>query len=202
MANDLSSVNISATAVNSRAKVIGAGTVNLTSNSTRVSITVIAQNGNTKTYYVTINKAENPSISEDGEGDIEIGTSENTYLSVNFTKPVKAYNIIPGWTGTHEFTVKNNSNKTVVYNVNLTNITNTFTSNNFVYSLVKDGEVLVNETPAVKKNSTIANNIVIAPGQTATFQINYKFKEIGEPQNYDQGQNYSATVAIEIVSAN
>ena len=39
-------------------------------------------------------------------------------------------------------------------------------------------------------------------GQTATFQINYKFKEIGEPQNYDQGQNYSATVAIEIVSAN
>ena len=81
-------------------------------------------------------------------------------------------------------------------------VVNTFTSNNFVYSLVKDGQTLVNQIPALKSDSTIANNLVIAPGETATFQINYKFVEIGEPQDYDQGRNYSSTVEIEIVSAN
>ena len=82
-----------------------------------------------------------------------------------------------------------------------------FTSKSFSYKdsfsvLVKDGKTLVSSTPAVRNNTTIANNIVIAPGQTATFQINYEFVEIGEPQDYDQGRNYSSTVEIEIVSAN
>ena len=156
---------------------------------------------NTKTYYVTINKAETPSTSEEGSGEVEIGTNENEILTVNFTKPMTAHNITPGWTGIHEFTIKNNSNRTVVYNVNMIKVVNTFTSNNFVYSLVKDGQTLVNQVPALKSDSTIANNLVIAPGETATFQINYKFVEIGEPQDYDRGQNYSATIEIQIVSA-
>ena len=66
---------------------------------------------------------------------------------------------------------------------------------------MKDGQTLVNETPALKSNGTIANNIVIAPGQTARFSINYEFINLNEPQDYDQGQNYSSTVQIQIVSA-
>ena len=112
-----------------------------------------------------------------------------------------ANNIYPDWKGTHEFTIRNTSNRTVVYNVKLINVTNTFTSNNLVYSLVKDGQTLVSSTPTVKSDATIANNIVIAPGETATFQINYEFLEIGSAQDYDQGKTYKSTVEIEIVSA-
>ena len=115
---------------------------------------------------------------------------------------MSAQNILPGWTGSHEFKVTNNSNRTVVYNINLINVKNTFTSNNFVYSLVKDGKTLVSQTPALKSNGTVASNIVIAPGETASFSMNYEFKNLKEPQDYDQGQNYSGTIEIEIVSAN
>ena len=202
VAEDQKSVEIKATPLNEKATVIGTGLINLVNNSTRVSITVIAQDGTTKTYYVTINKAKNPSTSEEGSGNIDIDTSEDAILSVNFTKPMNAKNIIPGWTGSHEFTIKNNSNKTVVYNINLIKVTNTFTSNNFVYSLVKDGQTLVNETTALKKDGSIAKNIVIAPGETASFQINYEFKYLEENQDYDKGQNYSGTVEIQLVSAN
>ena len=54
---------------------------------------------------------------------------------------------------------------------------------------------------AVKQDSTIASNIVIAPGETAMFSLDYEFIEIGSPQDYDRGQNYSATIEIQIVSA-
>ena len=113
-----------------------------------------------------------------------------------------ATNIWPGWTGIHEFTIKNNSDKAVVYNINLINVTNTFTSDNFVYTLVKDGKTLITKTPALKSDGKVIENLVIAPGETAVFQMNYEFVEIGKPQDYDQGKNYKGTIEIQIVSAN
>ena len=151
---------------------------------------------------MTINKAENPSTSEEGGSDVEIGTSENGILTVNFTKPLNAQNIYPSDDElVHGFTITNNSNRTVVYNVNLINVTNTFTSNNFVYRIVKDNQTLVNETVAPKTDTNLLSDLVIYPGETATFSINYKLIDIGSEQNYDQGKNYSGTVEIEIVSA-
>ena len=71
---------------------------------------------------------------------------------------MSAQNILPGWTGSHEFKVTNNSNRTVVYNINLINVKNTYTSNNFVYSLVKDGKTLVRQTPALKSNGFLTRD--------------------------------------------
>ena len=211
--SDLTSVMVSATALNSRARVIGTGNVSLPSSSTRVSITVIAENGTTKTYNVTITKSDDPSISEEGDGDFEIGTIENGTLSVNFTKPLKVDNVYPMEEGeylTHEFVLTNNSNKTITYDVNLLDVTNTFTSNNFVYSLTLNGKTIVNETPALKQNGTIAHELVINPGETASFSINYRLVETCEGkdpntcpnQDYDKGKSYRGTVEIRVLSAN
>ena len=109
---------------------------------------------------------------------------------------MKVQNILPGWTGTHEFVLTNHSDHAIVYDVNLINVINDFTSDNFVYSLVKDGRTIVSERPAVRTDTTIAHELVIAPGESATFSLNYRFIEIGSEQNYDQGRTYSGTVEI------
>ena len=51
-------VSISATSVNSSAKINGTGTIELTGTSTLVNIIVTAGNGSTRTYSITINKPE------------------------------------------------------------------------------------------------------------------------------------------------
>ena len=187
-------------ALNPKARVIGTGIVQLPSDSTRVTITVIAEDGTTKSYYITINKTEDPSTVDPGDGDFNVDDLEGL-LTVSYTKPLTVQNIIPGWTGSHEFILTNHSTRTIVYDVNLINIINDFTSDNFVYSLVKDGQTIVNETPALKADGTIADDLIIGPGETARFSINYRFIEIGQPQDYDQGRNYRGTVQIIAYSA-
>lgn len=51
---DVSSVKLSATTVNSKASVSGTGTISLKSGTNNISVTVKAQNGNTRVYNLTI----------------------------------------------------------------------------------------------------------------------------------------------------
>ena len=195
VASDATSVNVIATPLNPNATVTGAGRINLTSDSTRIAITVTAEDGSTKTYYLTITKEEEPPIVDPGDGEFDFNELEGL-LTVQYTTPLNVSNIRPGWTGSHEFVLTNHSDRTIVYNINLINVENTFTSDNFVYSLVKDGRTIVDPTTAVKEDATIAGELIIGPGESKRFSINYEFVEIGAPQDYDQGRHYSGTVEI------
>ena len=59
-----------------------------------------------------------------------------------------------------------------------------------------ESKIIKETAPAVKEDTTIAKDLVIQAGESIKFAINYEFVEIGEPQDYDQGRNYSATVQI------
>lgn len=56
VSENISSINISASPVNKSASVSGTGTISLTEGSNLVSIVVTAQNGNTRTYNITVNR--------------------------------------------------------------------------------------------------------------------------------------------------
>lgn len=201
--SDLESVLIEAEAVNPNAKITGIGNVKLDSSSTRVSIVVVAEDGTMKTYYVTINRVSGDgSVEENGDSDFEVGTLENNSLIVSYTKDFNVKNIIPGWTGSQTFELTNKSDKTIVYNVNLLNVVNTFKSNDFRYTLIKDNKVIVGQTPALRSDGPIYQKLVIAPGETAKFELKFEFINHNYSQNEDLDVQYSSKVEIQIVSVN
>lgn len=66
----VNSINISTTTVNANAKVSGVGTVSLTSGKNVKTITVTAQNGNTRKYTLTINRTGTPVAGAVYKGDM------------------------------------------------------------------------------------------------------------------------------------
>lgn len=198
--NKTNYVQIDAEAVSATTKISGTGSIKLSGTSTRISVIAVAQDGTIKTYNVTINKNDNPSSVDNGNSSVDINTSGNSALVVSYTKDINVKNIIPGWHDTQKFDITNKSNRTIVYNINLIDVVNTFKSDDFKYSLVKDGRTLIKETPAVKSNNTIYQKLVIAPGETAKFELNYRFVDTGTNQNRDINVQYKSKVEIAIVT--
>ena len=85
---------------------------------TIVKVNVTAESGKVKTYTITLVKKEEPPVVDPGDGDFDIDDLEGL-LMVSYTKPLKAENIIPGWEGSHEFVLTNNSDYAMVYEIKL-----------------------------------------------------------------------------------
>lgn len=75
--NEISSVTVSATTVNSKASISGTGTVNLSVGTNTVPITVTAQNGDKRTYTITI-------VRKDSNGNMSGGTENTPTISTNY----------------------------------------------------------------------------------------------------------------------
>lgn len=195
-------VNVSAEAVNPKSSITGLGEVSLVSGNNRVSIVVVAQDGSVKTYHLNILKSSNPVVVEDGNGSYDINTIENNVFLVSYTKDLNVENIIPGWYGSQTFTVTNKSDATIVYDIHLIDVENTFKNNDFKYELVKDSNVLVEKTDALTSDGAIYSKLVLAPGESADFAINYEFVERGQDQNENINVKYHSKVEIRIVSVN
>lgn len=196
-------VNLNAVAINPNSRVVGVGEVELATGNNRVSVTVIAEDGTTKVYNVNIyRRSSEVVISENGESNYEYNVIENNSFIVNYTKDLYARNIIPGWEGSQTFTVTNKSIYTLVYNVNLLDITNTFELEDFRYTLIKDGKTLFENqlAPSTNSKKTIAEKLVIGPGESADFTMYFKFVNQDYPQDEDQGKEYKSKVEIELVS--
>ncbi len=69
VAYNATSAKIAGTTVNKNATISGAGTIKLSSNTTTANVKVTAQNGNVKTYKITINKAAAPATSTGSSND-------------------------------------------------------------------------------------------------------------------------------------
>ena len=98
---------------------------------------------------------------------------------------------------TKEFTVKNKSPFYVIYNVYLEDVLNEFTSGNFKYKVeCKTGCFSFDYKTAPNKDGIIIKEVIIAPGQTHTYKMDFKLQGINEPQNYDQGKIFKAKIQI------
>ena len=67
---------------------------------------------------------------------------------------------------------------------------------------MKDGNVLVEQTDAVKSDKVIYEKLILAPGESALYQINYEFIYRNYPQDSDYDVQYKSKVEIQIVSVN
>ena len=205
-------VNLAAVPVNSKAKVSGPGVITIpeSEQGVTVPVQVIAEDGvTTKTYLVTIVKEIKPPVVGNGSSNVEFTTSENGSLTVSYINGISAENVFPGWTGTQKFTIKNTTNKTIVYSINLIDVVNTFETDNFKYTLKADGVVVkdpsgnpIELVPALKKDGVVAQNLVITAGSEVTYTIDYLFEYLDRPQNEDQGRAYKSKIEIRMVSMN
>jgi len=118
-------------------------------------------------------------------------------MQVDYYRKLVAANILPGFEGTQSFSVKNNSSKTVAYTINLKDVANSFVSNDLQYSIVKDGTKTIKGWTSVPRSSgPISSKIIIGPGETAYFDINYRFVETHQNQDADMGKSFVAGVEI------
>ncbi len=85
---DVSSINISATASDSKATVSGTGTKELTMGSNSFSVVVTAENGSTNTYTINVNLDESPTVFVE-LGDKELGVVKNTSLAPTIENAVE-----------------------------------------------------------------------------------------------------------------
>ena len=92
VSENISSINISASTVNKNARVDGAGTISLTEGTNVISLVVTAQNGNVRTYNITVNRGA-------GSGSTVVGNSVgdlNGDSTINYKDIVKIQRIIMG----------------------------------------------------------------------------------------------------------
>ncbi len=93
VSENITSIYISATTVNKNASVTGTGTINLTEGTNLVSLIVTAQNGNTRTYNITVNRgaaSSNGGTVGSSMGDL------NGDTTINYKDIVKIQRIIMG----------------------------------------------------------------------------------------------------------
>lgn len=101
----VSSVNISATTVNSKAKVAGVGTVALKEGNNEINVVVTAENGDKRTYTINIvrnieNKIPLKSISLD-KTDISMFNGDSATLKVSFNPSTTTDDTTVKWTSSN-----------------------------------------------------------------------------------------------------
>lgn len=95
------------------------------------------------------------------------------------------------------FTVTNNSEVTVYYKMTMIVTENTYTSENFMYSIESTNDGYNQEfTTAPWEDKILSSYILIEAGETQTYTITFKLNGIDEEQNYDQGQTFSGNIKI------
>lgn len=152
---------------------------------------------------------------------VDIGTANLSSLPMivfdvtgNKINMEKAY---PGDSAESEFTIKNNSEVDLAYNISWKDVTSDFNEKepNFVGSApVSQAEELKysvsctatmeGSTPVSKTDVTaplvdgpIASNLVVKAKDTATCKITVTFVNLDTPQNYNQGRNFTGTINVD-----
>ena len=95
------------------------------------------------------------------------------------------------------FTVTNKSPYYVIYSLRWENVENEFESGNFKYKVTcayNCKSLDYRTTPF--EDGVFLNDIMIAPGQTHYYSVDFKLRGINEPQNYDQGKTFRAKIQV------
>ena len=136
------------------------------------------------------------------------GNTSNKNIKVDMSKmklefsdktgKVKAENINPGWTYQKKVTVTNTGTVPVKYDLVWLSLQNEIKQNEMVYSITCDNCNGIDENPVPSyggENLKILTNTIDA-SQTQEYTINFKFKEINAPQDYNQNKKFTGNIGI------
>ena len=135
-----------------------------------------------------------------GEDDTTIeGTGAKLSLVYTDGKSViTSSNIMPGWSATKTFTVKNNGEGTAYYKLKVFDITNEFVEGGLTFSIAsEDGGTNVDETSVGTEDRTISPSVSIGVGVTHTYTVTAKYVNLEKDQTPDLGKSFSYTIGIE-----
>lgn len=142
--------------------------------------------------------------SDNNKPIIEVKPSEENekgILYVTYVQGVNIENMRPNTTVTQKFTVENQSNQTITYNLSWENVINELTiQRGFTYQIKKDGIIQSDEIPVPKSAMNLLSKIVIPAHTVYSYEIDYTFHDLEDVnQNVDQNKTFSAQIKAEIV---
>ena len=128
---------------------------------------------------------------------VTTGTLSITY---NGTANIKGIKIMPGWSQTKTFSVENTGDNPVTYDINLTNITNTFyNTKDLTYTLTSTnngGTQTELSVPVGGIHSPLIQNITIPEGTTQTYTLTVSYVYQNVDQNDDQDKKIIGKIEV------
>ena len=134
------------------------------------------------------------------ENDNVVLTSGTLRIEYVEGQALNAEKIIPGWTGTKTFTVKNTGTLSVNYDIAFENVTNTFIKDEVRYSgtCTSNQEYCspISEIPIDNKDHFIKEDIIIEANEEHNYTITFKFIDTEANQNYNGQANLSGKISV------
>ena len=137
-------------------------------------------------------------VTATGTSNNNIVTSGTMKINFNDGPEVSLENAIPGDTLSKTFSVTNTGNVTSNYNIDLSDVSNTFANqSDLVYTLTSDSGVnITSDTQLPGEDDSLSTNIAIGVGETHNYTLTIKFLNKNQAQDTNQGKQYSAKVNI------
>lgn len=138
---------------------------------------------------------------EDPIVEVKPSDDDKGILYINYVKGVNIENMLPDTTTTQAFVVENQSDQTIVFNLNWLNVVNEISvEEGFTYQIKRDGIAITSLIPVPKNATSLLSNIVIPAKTTYSYEIDYTFHNLEDKdQTMDQNKTFSAEIGAEIV---
>ena len=143
-------------------------------------------------------KNNNPNISVSVTPYLRLIFEDTNTLNIENVLPTDQPNSTPIPTKT--FTIENDSDIELKYNLKWIIGSSTFTSNNFKYKVESNngGGIIAEYIPVPKTNNTFLTNISIAPHAKQQYVVSFQLEGINQAQDEDQGKEFNARINAEI----
>ncbi len=130
-----------------------------------------------------------------------VEVNENAVLYVNYIKGVDIDKMAPGTSATQTFTVENQSNYPLYFNVDWIDVKNELTvREGLTYQVIRDQVAVTEEIPTPNTDGRFLENVYIAPHTTYTYEIIYTFHNLSDiDQTLDQNKVFSTKIKAEVI---
>ena len=99
-----------------------------------------------------------------------------------------------------KFSVSNNTDKILYYNIDWINVENNFESNNFWFKVVSNYSGFnADWSVAPFTSGRLASKVAIAPNTKQNYTVSFTLHGTGEEQNYDQGKTFKGKISLELL---
>ena len=138
--------------------------------------------------------------------EIKLETGKTYDLSFIDDDKLVSNTLAPGWKGTKEFTIKNDTDQKLVYNIIWTDIYNDFTwENRLYYGITRNGTEIVSLNSGrvpypVNEGEAMLSNVEINPGEEHNYVLTFEFKDTNTNQDIDKGKMFYTKLQVTGIS--
>ena len=123
--------------------------------------------------------------------------NKKSTLFVSYQKGIDV-KVIPGWSETQCFVIKNETDRNIRFNVNWIDVINDFAiDKSFTYTLKRNGTT-IGTYNIPKTNSKLLDGVLIPSNTTYTYEVKYDYHNLPESQDIDQGKTFHFGLEAEI----